>query len=1769
MVTLFPNQIPGQVPSNIPSNVPSAPGGNIPSNIPSNVPNTSGSNISISPPLSSPFGVDSATISNKIKQDKLKQEEKEKETEQEELTEEMLRNDPEFLQDTKTILEYETGRPYTKDNKQLAYDGLERLSRVGWNFTNAGLTAFDVGSWTPEVQEAWARNLEKYKKTDPTLRSVGDALYFSVADAINIPLLFGPALLKLVGGPAAAFVARRSLQNAVQKELVKEATKKLGIKSVEKLSQKQINVLAKNAAKIVGPKTLTAARKKVFRKGGIPFRKSYANAGQNFKNALTIYAPMGATYAGAFDLFHQQIEAGEPLDFEDIDLTRFGLTAVTGGILGGTFAYLFPMLGEKFTRSRAIRKLQEADNAVKLNDSPEYYGLGEQARRLANEAYDDTLANDSTAMRVTEDIIKEYNKKGIKPDVHSFGSGIFKKANEKEAETFNKKKGDIIIPEIEQLKKGTAIEGGDKVINTVTSEELTNNVARAQKYNKKELYESPDNLGKENKDIMIMSNVAGRYDNPTLWDSVLEKSIKNLKDDGTLVVNIGPRRTKDLGDFESNQLLSMYDAREGKLRLQGDFKPREIVEELLPPDSKEGLEVLDGIKKVKLKEKVGIDFETQLNLLLDKFKDVKVVNKLGKPVFVAKNKIKFKPKINNTIPNSQKNKVRAGFDRILKLAPNWIKSSVNLPKDIVNRYQKSKSAQRAIGVNIQTQWNKLNQQLQSWTNKEGKRWKDWAPEERDQGVKRLDTFLFQKRGKDVEEVTGPGEEYEDVISLIPLNIRNQLLNMRDNIIEFQKLLLPKTKDNPDGTGYVKPGNETHSQMIAQTKNDKHGVTLYVNQQYQLFDNPDYIEKILNPQTDYYKNIVQSARKFFRTQFLKDPDLARSFRSVSKDIGNYTDDELGKLQKEYQFLDTKRNRTPEKLTNIEKERLFFLDKNITDEIFNNFLKRYSIKEIDDIRRLGLQGFNLNSPEGSAPIKGIFFRKQEIPPVLRTLMGEHRDPFSNYANTIMKLFQTYENFKYEDAIRKLAKSGQFPDLLMPRAGKVPLKEGTKSLLEASKLQKFSSDFDNPLEGIRADEVIVDAIRNGNELQPLINPTVFGIAVPLRQILGLQALTRISKTAYSVSALPRNFAGAMLKALGAGNLTITNLKVLPKVFAALSKQQTPELSAEVQKLQYLNIYGSGVKIANLKEALAETADINWFLDANRMMGTDKINTQTKLLGYYNKINNKILDVYQSMDDIWKWYSYLNERSNYRQVLKDKGINPDEVIDKFNSGGKYSSGPNKGKDIIIEVTALDDYAAQMTRAHMDNYGEVARIFKAARRFPTADFLAYKTEQLRTTYNIIETAFRDIREGRAQQKLGQRNEDGTVKGSAQLFQGYKRLGSIISALSLSTGTGYVTGNMIIGQDSEGEPTTLNSNAKTTIGGKEYSLNKTIMQAIRDAFLPEFARGQEYVPWLSSLGSVAKRNKDGILEFRNWLKEGLPMLNLSYIDPWAPWREILLSVLRLQGDLTVDNKWSQAKTRIADSIFDNFGLSMFAKGIVEAYQGENEYGARLTATPEGKIPMATRLNRIWKSFKPTFFNDIERVYRAFSNLPTKGGFKILKEQALQKAVGIPFQLVEPYQALPYNLKGLGKKFQQTSQPYKALRTGYEAKDTNEIVKLYEDTLKAQLNSVDKIFALGLNAKAAGMKNTDIILSLRKDGYLKTQAQEKLLLQSLESGKFLTALEPVSVGFETWAKYIKDKYKQDVDTAELNNRLVQIYSRYMGIDLPTFKNIKEYEENKEE
>jgi hypothetical protein len=38
--------------------------------------------------------------------------------------------------------------------------------------------------------------------------------------------------------------------------------------------------------------------------------------------------------------------------------------------------------------------------------------------------------------------------------------------------------------------------------------------------------------------------------------------------------------------------------------------------------------------------------------------------------------------------------------------------------------------------------------------------------------------------------------------------------------------------------------------------------------------------------------------------------------------------------------------------------------------------------------------------------------------------------------------------------------------------------------------------------------------------------------------------------------------------------------------------------------------------------------------------------------------VQLYQSMDDMWKQYAFMNEKGNLRQVLLDQGIEPDEVV-------------------------------------------------------------------------------------------------------------------------------------------------------------------------------------------------------------------------------------------------------------------------------------------------------------------------------------------------------------------------------------------------------------------------------------------------------------------------------------------------------------------------------
>ena len=90
-----------------------------------------------------------------------------------------------------------------------------------------------------------------------------------------------------------------------------------------------------------------------------------------------------------------------------------------------------------------------------------------------------------------------------------------------------------------------------------------------------------------------------------------------------------------------------------------------------------------------------------------------------------------------------------------------------------------------------------------------------------------------------------------------------------------------------------------------------------------------------------------------------------------------------------------------------------------------------------------------------------------------------------------------------------------------------------------------------------------------------------------------------------------------------------------------------------------------------------------------------------------------------------------------------------------------------------------------MQNYGNVPRFVKAARRLPFADFLAFKTEVARISKNIIRDAIIDMKEGSALMKKGEQaidsqgNLTGLLKGQHQRNEGVRILGFATSAASI------------------------------------------------------------------------------------------------------------------------------------------------------------------------------------------------------------------------------------------------------------------------------------------------------------------------------------------------------------------------------------------------------
>ena len=916
------------------------------------------------------------------------------------------------------------------------------------------------------------------------------------------------------------------------------------------------------------------------------------------------------------------------------------------------------------------------------------------------------------------------------------------------------------------------------------------------------------------------------------------------------------------------------------------------------------------------------------------------------------------------------------------------------------------------------------------------------------------------------------------LSHIPEDVTD-MGGMRQTIKDLQERLLE--------TGRIKKGSELELKILASKDGSSE---FYITRSYEAFDNPNW-------NTTVSAEVKEDATKWL----------------TAKALGSNKE-----FDKVYQKVNRRKPTPPEEILNENELDLYNAYMGPNGTIQTTITKLVDVNGEDALHTV----FDSLNKSKIAPLKILGHRK-EIPIEIRKLMGEYEDPYVNYAKTVMRLAQTVEQAKYEKLIADLANQGlikgvakeHLPDM-------VPLETQfakQQSLVDPLAKTPAAEDIQSPLTGMYAYKEIADAIFNGNEIS-------MNIPGPLQKFFLAQAHARAAKIIYSTSALARNFFGAGWMAIGAGYMRPGALREMRAVAKGLATLDDPVLNAEVEKGVYLNFLQSGTDIGGFKGALKDAGDASfWDLTSSAYKSKASLTKTAK------KYNTKAVKFYQGMDDVWKMFGFINEKKNYRQVLIDRGIKPDEVIE--------SKSFLTGDGIKVEITNLDQYAASQVSKHMQNYAGVPQFVRGFRMAPAADFLAFTTEMLRTQTHIVKTALRDIKEGSAMMKTGEPARTapkykidangnkvldpeskvipGQLAGQAQARAGEWRLGSIIAAQSAAPALSFASAKMM-GMD---DPVI---DKKT-----QEPLPYTKLEALQ-VFDRPWERGANFL----YLGE----EKDGTVR----------RTNISYLNPWANWQDPVRAGMRaLSTNSDIDGSVDNAiKDAIWQPLKETFGPSMVFEAAVNVLSNQDSFGNKLWEEGDnwGK-QLWGGIGTVWEAFEPGIFKSAGNVVESYNQgyeatrtrripLPFLDDYEYETATGITKSgrakeagdqwmalVGIKPETFDIKEVLGYKVNDIKRKMGDAG---KTFRRAYQQRSpitATELADSYYESMEKEYEYAKEMYDLFTRAKSLGLSNGEIYKIITDDGLFSNRFDDRMLVNLLRKGIFIPA-EPRFEEMQKWA-----------------------------------------------
>jgi hypothetical protein len=504
--------------------------------------------------------------------------------------------------------------------------------------------------------------------------------------------------------------------------------------------------------------------------------------------------------------------------------------------------------------------------------------------------------------------------------------------------------------------------------------------------------------------------------------------------------------------------------------------------------------------------------------------------------------------------------------------------------------------------------------------------------------------------------------------------------------------------------------------------------LYLHRSYEIFDNPDYKEWILQQQ-QLMKNGKETDPEALRIISAAENWISKDLRAkearhlMTKEGGSHSRKDAQRLAR----------------TNVSNHKVL--------DAFNRFI---SVADKD------AKNYFEGVLTGNKPI-GILMKRGDIPPEIQDLWGLHKDPTVNAAKTLGSLAKFLHSNQFLQEIYALGSDEKW---VVDEADALQ-KDGTQfvRLLPDDELKY------GPLAGKYGPRELRDALAGmtaGNSSK---------VYSALQQITGFSMFT---KTAMSWMATARNWFGNILFMVANGHVIATfkyfNTAAVHVWGGDLSRGRLNRaenrliVQERVARYVELGIVGDSTVAGLIDELLLSTDKaglLNKWLKKNRFTkGTKKALTH-------------VTNLYGSMDDFWKVIAFEGELSKLTKIraaelrTKLEGINDLTQIAAIKATHKAE---------------LEAAAAQTTRDTMPTYSQAPEIVKMVRRFPfIGPFVTFVSEVWRTSIGVAWTGGTQFMEGATGFHRGEDGQWGTdpaKKNSKLAVHGLTR----ILGLAFATG---------------------------------------------------------------------------------------------------------------------------------------------------------------------------------------------------------------------------------------------------------------------------------------------------------------------------------------------------------------------------------------------------